>query len=465
MDFENSRHLAAAAQKIKIEYLRRARAASISVQQAAANRDDPATGPVWVSKFTAPKPTDDTSRALLLSLVDEANEKGIQYDRPGSEPLHLEWTGFRANVSRDAAEPLFLEEQKFARLEAETKGPLTLLYIYGGSFTFVAPVLVRSKPQLIQSRLNTPSSYRRVAGSLAQATGSKVLMVRQRLAPQNPFPAALLDVFQAYLALLAPPPASPHRAVSPTNIVVVGDSSGACLALGLLQVLLRLKRRNMSIVFHGQRVEPVVPAGMALLSPAMELTNGFPSWERNKHCDIFPTTAHDLPYLEEDFPTCSIWPARQPRANLYCDAGMLAHSLASPTASDSWAGSCPLWFGLGQEQIADPARFVAQTAHKQGVSVTLHEYESMPHNFFWYLHQSPQARKLIKDHAEAIVSFAKGGKPPSTACFFRAKGLGVESMDIENLVPWTVAEAKVLMWKKTLDYKVPACHRRVQPLL
>jgi acetyl esterase/lipase len=283
-------------------------------------------------------------------------------------------------------------------------------------------------------------------------------MVRQRLAPQNPFPAVLLDVFQAYLTLLAPPPGCPHEAVPPSSIVVAGDSSGGCLALGLLQILLRLQRRNASITFHGQIVEPAVPSGMALLSAATDLANSFPSFERNADCDIFPVPIEKLPYLERSFPTCPIWPARPPRANLYCEAGMLAHSLASPAASEDWSGSCPLWIALGQEQIVDASKFLVQTAHAQGVSVTLHEYERMPHTFFWIFGQAPQTRKILTDWAKVILSFARGEKPPSSACFIRARGLIAEPMDIERLVPYTVAKVRELMWNKTLGYKVPSFH-------
>lgn len=290
-------------------------------------------------------------------------------------------------------------------------------------------------------------------------------MVGQRLAPQNPFPAALLDVFQAYLTLLAPPPGSPQQAVLPSSIVIAGDSSGACLSLGLLQVLLQLGRKGSSVEFHGMRVRPAIPAGVALLSPVADLTNSLPSYERNADGDIFPVPIEKLLYLEKTFPTCPIWPAKPARANLYCEAGMLAHPLASPVASDDWHGSCPLWFASGQEQIEDPARLLAQTAYRQGISVTLQEYEAMPHTFFWVFSKAPQTRKILTDWAKAIVSFAEGGEPLSTATFIRAKGLQPEEMDLKSLVPFTVDEAREIMLKMALRYKVPLYHQQSQSLL
>ncbi|KAK6826925.1 hypothetical protein RU639_004765 [Aspergillus parasiticus] len=210
-----------------------------------------------------------------------------------------------------------------------------------------------------------------------------------------------------------PAEGSPHKAVSATSIVIAGDSSGVCLALGLLQVLLRLQRRDATITFHGAKQAPVVPAGMSLLSPVADLTNSFPSYERNAHCDIFPTPIEKLPCLEKKFPTCPAWPTRLPRANLYCETGMLAHPLASPAAADAWTGACPLWLGSGQEQIVDASRLVA-----------------------W-----------------------EGERPPSSAQFIRARGLTAEPLVVEDLASFKVEQAQEWMWTKTHGYKVPAFHQ------
>lgn len=136
IDFENPHHLLAAAQKVRAKFLERYTTTSISAQQAASNRDDPVKGPVWVSKFTVPKPTNDNSRDLFLGLVDEANYKNVRYDRPDSAMLHFEWTGFRSDASEDTPEPSLPETEKFQNLMAETTSPLTILYIHGGSFRF-----------------------------------------------------------------------------------------------------------------------------------------------------------------------------------------------------------------------------------------------------------------------------------------------------------------------------------------
>ena len=50
--------------------------------------------------------------------------------------------------------------------------------------------------------MSSPQSYRRIVAKLAALTCGRVLTVGYRLAPQNSFPAALLDILIAYLSLL-----------------------------------------------------------------------------------------------------------------------------------------------------------------------------------------------------------------------------------------------------------------------
>ena len=91
-------------------------------------------GPVWVSKFTIKKPVEDNSRDLLLGLVDETNYKNVRFDRPTSEALRFEWVGFRKGAEKDTPEPSLSEAEKFQKLDEETHSPLTILYVYGGTY-------------------------------------------------------------------------------------------------------------------------------------------------------------------------------------------------------------------------------------------------------------------------------------------------------------------------------------------
>lgn len=73
MDFEDPKHLVAAAQKIRDQCTKNAFSAPLSIQQQKTIRNDPVIGPLWVSKFSLPSSTDDTSRDALLQLIDEQN--------------------------------------------------------------------------------------------------------------------------------------------------------------------------------------------------------------------------------------------------------------------------------------------------------------------------------------------------------------------------------------------------------
>ena len=289
--------------------------------------------------------------------------------------------------------------------------------------------------------MNSPASYTRIVTKLAQMTGARCLTVRQRrLAPQNPFPAALLDVFHAYMSLLAPPPGSPHGAVPASSIILAGDSSGACLALTLLQVLLILRRQNLAsnVDHHGRKVDIELPAGVTLISAVGELTNSLPSYKRNASADVFPDI---LPYIQPGFPPCKIWPSEPPRGNLYCDAPTLCHPLASPMASKDWTGSPPIFFASGQEMIVDAVKVIAQTAFNQGTTVVFQEYEAMPHIFLWTCAGSPQSEKCWNDWTNFCKAIRQGKTVACRAVLVEPKGLHERELDISRLTPLTADEA------------------------
>lgn len=76
------------------------------------------------------------------------------------------------------------------------------------------------------------------------------------------------------LYLIDPPLTAKHTAVSPSSIIIEGDSAGAGLVLSLLQVIrnARLPRPRAAIV----------------ISPWCDLTHSFPSVGENSDYDIIP---------------------------------------------------------------------------------------------------------------------------------------------------------------------------------
>ena len=112
-----------------------------------------------------------------------------------------------------------------------------------------------------------PCTHRVPVSHLSKLTSAPVLSVRYRLAPQHPFPSAIVDALVAYFSLLAPPPGSLHDPVPAKKIVLSGDSAGGNLSLALLQTLLSLRRVCPTVRFHGKEVPIELPAGVATISP------------------------------------------------------------------------------------------------------------------------------------------------------------------------------------------------------
>lgn len=138
--------------------------------------------------------------------------------------------------------------------------------------------------------INGPATRRATAAKLAELTGGRCLIMQHRLAPQNPFPAALIDALTAYLCLLYPPPGSYHQPISASHIILAGDSTGAQLVLSLIQIILAThesRGSSQTLNFHGRKVQLPLPAGVALQSPGLD-HHGYslPSWYSNGAHDI-----------------------------------------------------------------------------------------------------------------------------------------------------------------------------------
>jgi hypothetical protein len=68
---------------------------------------------------------------------------------------------------------------------------------------------------------------------LSKESGARVLSINYRLAPQNPFPAALCDALATYLYLMDPPKNSVFKPYKPEQIVLCGESAGGGLTISL----------------------------------------------------------------------------------------------------------------------------------------------------------------------------------------------------------------------------------------
>ena len=417
----------------------------ISKQQAWSLKDPGIKGRLWVSKVTFPALSENGGKdvlALLTRAIDELKTSPDQhYAIPPILPVESEWTGYRPNVHKDRDRPCLSERQHYENLMKETQSDVTLLYFHGGAHYMM-----------------DPATHRQTCSRLAQLTGGRCLNVRYRLAPQNPFPAALLDTLICYLALLYPPEDSFHKPVAASRIIFAGDSAGGNLAFALLQLLLQINRTSSepssaapnSINVYNQSISlPLpLPAGIACTSPWLDTSRCLPSITNNAKYDYLPPplTAHRV----ATFPTCDLWPTDPPRGDVYSELPMLTHPLVSPLAASSWEGSPPVWVGLGEEMLADEIKHVASKLACQGATVRFEQYEGQCHCFgqiFEALGVVP-ARKMVWNWATFCQMAAKGVVKESKSIWVKGRGCEEEvEVDAMDLSPFSDEDVRYAMRK------------------
>lgn len=186
------------------------KAQPISKTQALTLKDPGVKGRIWVSTVASKVPPEQSIRDALLAAINSAKKDLVPADEacrvPDIVPIEAEWTGYRAGATPDSEPPQISEEEKYHEMMKECKSAVTVLYFHGGAYYLL-----------------DPSTHRPTTKKLAKLTKGRVYSVRYRLAPQHPFPSALLDALVSYFTLLYPPPEAVHDAVSPSNIVFAGD--------------------------------------------------------------------------------------------------------------------------------------------------------------------------------------------------------------------------------------------------
>jgi epsilon-lactone hydrolase len=199
-----------------------------------------------------------------------------------------------------------------------------LLYLHGGGYV-----------------IGSIDSYKMLCGHLARALQFNLLIPEYRLAPEQPFPAAVEDAQKVYRWLLA-------QGYQPKNIVIVGDSAGGGLSLAAVLAL--------------REAGDPLPAAVVCLSPWADLAFTGQSHATKTAAEAMLTSAG----LRE-------WAA------YYADTEKPTHPLISPVYAD-FHGFPPLLIQVGSEEILlDDALMVAEKAQADGVAVTLQVWASLWH--------------------------------------------------------------------------------------
>jgi monoterpene epsilon-lactone hydrolase len=199
-----------------------------------------------------------------------------------------------------------------------------------------------------------------LASQVGRRTRATVISVDYRLAPEDPYPAAVNDALAAYEALL-------HNGTAPSDIIFAGESAGGGLAIATL-----VNARD-----HGLPL----PAAAYLMSPYADLTLTGATME----------TKHDAdPLLSRE--------NLQPRVTDYTAGQDAALALISPIFADL-TGLPPLLIQAGtHEVLLDDAVRLARQAATADVDVTLDITPRVPHVF--------QAYHPILDEAAAALDRA-----------------------------------------------------------
>lgn len=156
----------------------------------------------------------------MPSAEHEAIVAMVQETPPGGGSIEESRAGYDAMLSMfplpdDAAiEPITIEHMEADWVSVpESRADRALLYLHGGGYVIGSNV-----------------GYREFSSRMARATQSRVLVIHYRLAPENPFPAAVDDAVMAYQFML-------DAGFAPENMMVAGDSAGGGLTLATLVAL------------------------------------------------------------------------------------------------------------------------------------------------------------------------------------------------------------------------------------
>ncbi|KAK4154345.1 alpha/beta hydrolase fold-domain-containing protein [Chaetomidium leptoderma] len=423
---------------------------TITATQKMAAKAPKLKGKIWVSTYACPLPPagetglQDAIAAAIDGLRDpQFAPPTYQMSDPAS--VEAEWTGYRADATSDSRLPDVSQEELYGELMKEVKTPVTVLYFHGGAYYMM-----------------DPATHRPTTKTLAKLTGGRVYSVRYRLAPQHPFPAALMDALMSYLALLYPPEGAFHEPVKPEHIVFAGDSAGGHLALCLLQLLLHLRQKAHHIPWHGTARPLPLPAGVAVHSPWFDIFHTSPSTKTNAPFDYLPTLHQQLA-SEAVRPPCQAWPATPPRKHLFAADDLLTHPLVSLILARSWAGAPPVYVCTGWELLADEDKYVAHKMWREGVRVVLEEFEAMPHCFGLLFPGLAEARRCLEGWAGFLRGVVVGdgddhdnddgsnkeGKEKGGSRFVTVRAKTLEEVRIEPGELWTESEEVVLgrVWK------------------
>ena len=250
-------------------------------------------------------------------------------------PVNIEETSM-AGVRTDIITPLEMPEANHSRV---------LINLHGGGFNSDSGSLIEGDP-------------------IANLAKTKVVSVYYRLAPENPFPAAVDDVVAVYKELL--------KTYKPRGIGIFGTSAGAILTC---EVTVRLKQLGLPLpaaigVFSGL-------GDFSHISDSEQLftLNGFPG-------DLKPRD-----------------PNRTDVVDAYVGKTDPHDPVLSPLFAD-WKGMPPaLLVTSTRDILLSNTSILQRKMLHDGVDARLVVFEALPHAF-WYHFDFPETREALETMAK-----------------------------------------------------------------
>ncbi len=268
------------------------------------------------------------------------------------QEMRSRWDGIFANVKPTVGartETVTIGKAKADFITAPgADGDRAILYLHGGGYV-----------------LGSIDSHRDMCERLSRAAKARVLALDYRLAPENPFPAAVEDAQAAYRWLL-------EKGFAPSKLAISGDSAGGGLTL---TTLLALKRDG----------DPM-PGCATPISPWVDLEGTGESVTKRAASD---------PMVQKEM--------LLQLASTYVPNGNVRDPLAAPLYGDL-AGLPPLLIHVGErEVIYDDAKRIYDKAKAAGVDATLEEGPGMIHVWHIFANKLDEGEEAIRRLGAFIV--------------------------------------------------------------
>ena len=252
------------------------------------------------------------------------------------------------NINIDDLELLKLNNKK-------VKSSKTLLYLHGGGYVACGP-----------------ETHGALITQLSLITKSHVVFPIYRLAPENPFPAAIEDALLAYKYLL-------KEGINSKEVFIAGDSAGGGLTLALLQ---KIKSEELP-----------TPSCAIVISPWTDLTLSGNSIHERGHRD----------------PMIKPGPGMQVTVSAYCGNEDPMNPLISPLFAD-YRDMPPIQIQVASEETIydDSSRLYEKLKVENPGKVEFIEWKGLFHVFQafclgWLA--IPEAKKSIKRIAKFVDSY------------------------------------------------------------